>query len=239
MPGRTRFKRKTIPRFRKAKVKKILKGNTAGNAKKASLATFNIPLGSIVPDRLRTKLRYTQLNSVTSTSGAIVQQLFRGNSLFDPDVTGVGHQPQGFDQYMTLYQRYIVKGCAIRVHINCNTSGANYIFTVRPSADVNDTSANITVDMEKPFAKWAMGTQGTQARKIKSYYSTGKIEGATSSKVMINDTFSGDGSSSPLSQWYWFISCCNADQSTTTNFNIYSELVYYCEFYDRKTLTTS
>lgn len=238
MARKTRFRKKRISRRGIAR-KKILSGNKSGNNKKASLATFHIPLGAIVPDRLRTKLRYTQLNSITSTSGAIVQQLFNGNSLFDPDRTGTGHQPQGFDQYMLLYQRYIVKGCAIRVHVNCNTNAANYIFTVRPAADATDTSANITVEMEKPYARWIMGSQQTPARKLKSYYSTGKIEGATGQKVMIDNTFSGDGSSSPTSEWVWFISACNADQSTTTNFNIYTELIYYCEFYDRKTLTTS
>ena len=34
------------------------------------------------------------------------------NGLFDPDITGFGHQPMGFDQLCpTLYQSYVVTGC--------------------------------------------------------------------------------------------------------------------------------
>lgn len=40
---------------------------------------------------------------------------FRLNSVFDPNVTGVGHQPRGHDQWATLYRRYLVHGCKYKI----------------------------------------------------------------------------------------------------------------------------
>ena len=52
------------------------------------------------------------LNVGGSCSGPHV---FRLNSLFDPDFTGTGHQPQGYDNMALQYNRYIVYGCPSRL----------------------------------------------------------------------------------------------------------------------------
>jgi hypothetical protein len=60
------------------------------------------------PDRLMTKLRYHQLGNLTSTLGAVGTQVFRWNSIYDPDATGVGHQPLYRDQLAGIYDHYSV-----------------------------------------------------------------------------------------------------------------------------------
>ena len=71
--------------------------------------------GSLVAPRLRCRLRYsTNLAIVTGVLGTATN-IFNLNSLYDPDRTGVGHQPRGFDQIKTLYNRYRVYGCAYKV----------------------------------------------------------------------------------------------------------------------------
>ncbi len=65
-----------------------------------------------LPPRFRTKLRYSE--TATFTTGALgvvgTGQLWRLNSLFDPNQTGVGHQPYGFDQLAAMYAKYLVRG---------------------------------------------------------------------------------------------------------------------------------
>ena len=51
------------------------------------------------PDKLTTKLRYVSHNSLSGAGQAIGYHVFRLNSLFDPDLTGTGHQPMYFDQF--------------------------------------------------------------------------------------------------------------------------------------------
>lgn len=53
-------------------------------------------------------LKYSDTQVYNPTLGGIVTNIYRLNSCFDPDQTGVGHQPRAFDEYMNLYERYEV-----------------------------------------------------------------------------------------------------------------------------------
>lgn len=65
------------------------------------------------PDRMVTKLRYVDNFNLTGGAGVVGANVFRFNSCFDPDLTGVGHQPMYFDQFAGAvgtgpYSRYRV-----------------------------------------------------------------------------------------------------------------------------------
>lgn len=45
----------------------------------------------------------------------VAHHFFRCNGLYDPDATGTGHQPIGFDQITTMYNRYMVYKAKIKV----------------------------------------------------------------------------------------------------------------------------
>lgn len=62
-------------------------------------------------------LRYgTQLTLNSTSIGTYGTHSFRANDIFDPDFTGTGHQPRGFDQWAQFYDNYVVLGSKIRVH---------------------------------------------------------------------------------------------------------------------------
>jgi hypothetical protein len=61
--------------------------------------------------------------SILSTLGSIGKQVFRWNSIFDIDLTGVGHQPLYHDTYAAIYNDYVVVSARARVKfINTSTS---------------------------------------------------------------------------------------------------------------------
>lgn len=62
-----------------------------------------------------TTLRYVENVSITSPLGIISTYVFRANSLVDPNFSGIGHQPMGFDTWATLYRHYCVIGARIRI----------------------------------------------------------------------------------------------------------------------------
>lgn len=54
------------------------------------------------------ELTYCELVNLNVQTGA--PYVFNLNSLHDPNRTGVGHQPRGFDQWNTMYNKYCVIG---------------------------------------------------------------------------------------------------------------------------------
>jgi len=71
-------------------------------------------------------LKYAESFQLTSTYGATAAHNFRTNSAFDPNQSGTGHQPLGFDQWSSFYNHYIVLRSSIRVTFTsaaANTSG--------------------------------------------------------------------------------------------------------------------
>jgi len=77
------------------------------------------------PDRLMTKLRYSDYMQIPSASGALGKQVFRWNSTYDPDYTGTGHQPLYRDTYAGVYDHYVVvrARATIRIHNPSTTVG--------------------------------------------------------------------------------------------------------------------
>lgn len=73
----------------------------------------NLPLGQgqIV------KHRYLENFQIGTTLGTPGTYTFQLNSLYDPNVTGGGHQPLGNDQMEALFKRYCVLGA--RVNFKC------------------------------------------------------------------------------------------------------------------------
>lgn len=76
------------------------------------LTAMRAPSG--VPTQNVCKMRYVQRIAIAA-GPAMVAHLFRANSIFDPDLTGIGHQPMGHDQMVALYNHYTVLGSKITV----------------------------------------------------------------------------------------------------------------------------
>lgn len=89
----------------------------------------NFTLTFIEPHRY-IKLRYCEQFFASLAAATANSQVMNLNSAFDPDRTGSGHQPYGFDTMSTLYNRYRVLKTNWR--INFAPSSAVYNATVFP-----------------------------------------------------------------------------------------------------------
>jgi hypothetical protein len=96
----------------------------------------------VFPRNWRRVLRYVDAVTLTSTSGGQAYYQFRANSLFDPDLSGTGHQPRGFDQLCSStgpYLTYRVHGCTARLVFP--PSGANVWNIAAGFTDTSTVSA--------------------------------------------------------------------------------------------------
>lgn len=67
------------------------------------------------PPRLLTKLRYADTFNVTSLSGSLAKWVLSMNGIYDPDITGTGHQPLYYDTYASIYNHYSVVSSKLTV----------------------------------------------------------------------------------------------------------------------------
>lgn len=65
---------------------------------------------TLLQHTVRTKLIYCDTKTLGASTGA-VHHAFQINNIFDPDATGVGHQPAFYDKWSALYSMYRVLGC--------------------------------------------------------------------------------------------------------------------------------
>lgn len=62
-------------------------------------------------------LRYAvDFNLDPGIGGTPIVRLFSANGCYDPDITGIGTQPRGFDQMMLLYRHYVVEEAMIELY---------------------------------------------------------------------------------------------------------------------------
>jgi len=66
-----------------------------------------------LPNRILTRHRYVQECPLNANSSTAAGYTFALNGLYDPDISGSGHQPMGFDQFTALYQNYKVLGAKV------------------------------------------------------------------------------------------------------------------------------
>lgn len=65
------------------------------------------------PAKATAMLRYAETITLAPTAGVPDTYIFRANSIFDPDYSGVGHQPYGHDTYQSIYNHYKVNYATI------------------------------------------------------------------------------------------------------------------------------
>ncbi len=109
------LKQRSVP------VRRVKGSRRVANSK--SLATFT---KSIAPDDMFVTLKYGDAWDLSAGAVDYAANVFRLNSLFDPDLTGVGGQPSGFDYWATAYNRYKVISADIKVVFNNTTNTQSY-----------------------------------------------------------------------------------------------------------------
>lgn len=87
------------------------------------------------PDTLVTTLRYVDQRGFDAGAAADTSYTYRLNDIFDPDFTGTGHQPMGYDQLAAVYNRYQVLSSDIKLVVTGQaTASDQMVMTLSKSA---------------------------------------------------------------------------------------------------------
>lgn len=184
------------------------------------------------PDEYRCLLKYSMEESVSGTTGAIISQLFRANSLFDPDYTNTGHQPTYFDQLSLIYGRYYVKACRMRVMFVNTSATIPLMFSVSASDQSLAGLSNLDAVAEAPYS-WTgiVSSISSTSRVIETpMIATSKIMGQVSTEP--DDNMYAAVGANPADVWWFEIFCQSIDKSSTSFGYIRVVLEFECLFKD-------
>lgn len=125
------------------------------------------------PAKATVIMRYNTTITLTSdVAGIAGYHLFRANSIFDPDQTGVGHQPYGRDIYAQIYNHYKVNSSTIVVTpVDAKTGFVGCTIT-------DDTSVNLGFDNVKEVKGTRMipmTSPGNNNGKVIQQYNSSQI----------------------------------------------------------------
>lgn len=197
---------------------------------------------SPLPDRFFTKMKYSGLHGLTYTGlGVPAVYQYRCQSIFDPDISGVGHQPLSHDQFALLYNRYRVYGVKWTcTFVNQDTAQQFDIFAlVRPNPNAPTVTETI---LESPFVyKGILGVESGQGVKtFRGYVSNAKILGISKAQHRMDDLNQAFFGVNPVSQGPVItFGVTNLNVAAAGTVNIRVDLEYYVECFDRKIFTQS
>lgn len=185
----------------------------------------------LMPDFFYSTLKYAEQFPFTTVSGSISSHVFRGNGPFDPDHSGIGHQPYGFDQIAALYRQVHVVGSSIQVDAVSNSSAysaSNTDFSIAVSPLSTDWSG-VAPDSarEGPVSVYGILTRD---KPLKLYLAR------TAKQALVNIDEANSSSAIttiPITQWFYTVSHQASDRATTLDIIVKVLITYRCKFYTR------
>lgn len=188
-------KRRSNRRYRRGR--KHNRGKTTTNVNR-SLQPF--------PNRYICKMKY----ATTVSTDATGQYQFRLNSLFDPDLTGVGHQPYGFDTASGMYNRYRVIACGWRIQQPSAYNGTPTILASLPNNDALIAWSNFGEMCENPRAKWVTNNPGATSPVLKGKVYLPKLMGRSRTQYMADDNYQAIVTTNPVENGFLYVTSFNA-----------------------------
>lgn len=196
--------------------------------------------GMTAPDRTIVKMTYSTFINMSSGVASFVNQIFRGNSIFDPDLSGVGHQALSHDQWATLYEYYRVLSSSIEVNFTSTDDQHPVLCVVLPTEEgtVIDTG-NPDTYTESPYAKHKqLGLVAANSScVIKHWMNTARILGVRRFDSGFDEAAAFGANPTSGAQWFWHI--YTAVRTGTPSCEAHVKITYTVEMLKRKQLTAS
>jgi len=174
-----------------------------------------------MPDEMTLKLVYSDFRTVTSASSQ-GEYVYRGNSLFDCDFTGVGGQPDGFDQWKLLYGVYRVVAADVEVQA-CGGNGFGLLAVAPATTSASFISAEETSGLRK--AKSCVFST-TEVAKVRARYHTGAVLGKEDVAVLSDPNDAAAVTANPTEQYFIHVSTETSGASDIVY--VWTKITYYC-----------
>jgi len=186
----------------------------------------------ILPATMDCVMPYSITCNLTTAMPGINDWLFRGNSPYDPDYTGVGgYSAIGWPELSGIYQKMIARASRIVVSFKSNTVGHQAVVIVFPTTDTNSRVATASDILRyKPHAvsKVVSGSGDENRRTVTS---------SSTCRQMLDTSNDHDlvliGAANPTVAWFWHVyTAYQGGYSSAANFDVEVKLFYDCHWFD-------
>lgn len=229
-------------KFRKGRLRKGRRNGSSAAQPPAKQRDFSNQVVErsmpLFPARFKAILRYADTYTLNSTSGAVASQVISCNGLYDPDITGTGHQPAGFDQMMLSYEHYVGLNARITATFHCNTNGAypNCAVSVNaastPVTVINQLMEDGYIITERMMGLAVVGS----IRTLETRCNVAKFCGVDD--IMDNDDYRGTSAANPGEQAYFILQTWSTE-NVTSSCSVDVVVEYEAMFIEPKRITQS
>lgn len=198
--------------------------------------------------RKRGQLYYEAgLGLTAPTSGNAVTYFFTANGMFDPNITGTGHQPIGFDQMMLMYEQCTVIKSSIQVTFNIGAGlTVNCGIALFPDASGLTNPSQL---VENGLIRYITTTSGSNTFQNTHMRTTVRLDcdvaryfGRKGVRVLLNDdNLYTTAAANPVEQVYFGVVAwqVSPDGSTTTAVGFDALISFDVIYWEPRKLTES
>lgn len=197
---------------------------------------------SILPFVSKSTLIYCDNDhSLTSTSGTFARDTYNPIGMYDPDHTGTGHQPLGFDQMMDLYDHYQVIGCKVTFTITSATADCVVGLRLSDGTGLDASLQDLKTFQENPGSKYRFITKSTDNQgtiTLSKKISPQKFFGVAPVAYRGETKYTGTVSANPSESMGIHLVCWGLN-STSATIRYSTRISYIARFTEPKSLAGS
>jgi len=201
---------------------------------------YNARLVPGPPDEMRLILRYNEAVQLTSSTGVPATYLFNGNSIFDPNQTGVGAQPEYYLALQSMYFRFRVHASKIIVTVVPTTNATDVIdccICALPTS--TPYSVLVTMDNVKAqrYSRQKYASVGFNPATLVLTVDTDELFGVPYGTVNTDDVFQGSLSSNPTRTWIYQYAMQAVDAASSVGARLNFQIDYDVTLFNRIAVT--
>lgn len=223
-------------RSRSASAKPKKKKTSFKNPVAATTSASIMPTPQAGPGtKTMARLIYVEKDITVSPGlGSADSKIWSLSGLWDPYISGVGHQPTGFDQMMALYEQYLVISAKITVwYSNTGASGTtSQIVGISVLDDLNGTTDCRRYMENGNTVSRILSARGdgTNIGTLSSETNLAAAHGLTATQYGGDDVYRGSSGNNPPEQVYAHVWAQAMDTSDTADVQLVVQLEYLVEF---------
>lgn len=267
-----RIRRQILTRTKKGKARSFASKSKSGTmfgkyhkfiarkiARKATSFSFN-PMECIrdatrqfkatqpIPPWKSFSLRYAEAFPAAGLSVGVAgvggtELLYGLNSLFDPNQSGVGHQPYYYDQMVNCgYQRYRVDRVEVKITVsNPNNTDTGLMVQVDAWNGSAGTLTGVSwnTGKERPNTTWVKPVASESLRELIFEINCAEVQGMTQAEYEASDSFNAQVTASPARIPYLRLSPMNIAGGNNGTLWGSVEMVFHGKFFDRQIVAAS